>query len=63
MILEGVKALEPLLIMAKLSSVFAVVTTALMGSRLPGTTICSWAHPIRQTKKIKLIKPIFRINT
>jgi hypothetical protein len=58
----GINAIEPLLIVAKLSSVFAVATTALMGSRFPGTTTCSWAHPIKQTKNIILIKPILRIN-
>jgi hypothetical protein len=60
---EGIKAIEPLLRIAKLSSVFAVATTALIGSRFPGTTICSCAHPIRQTIDIMLIKPILRINT
>jgi hypothetical protein len=60
---KGIKAIEPLLRIAKLPSVFAVATTALIGSRFPGTTICSCAHPIRQTKDITLIKPILRINT
>jgi hypothetical protein len=41
MVWEGIKAIEPLLRIAKLSSGFAVATTALMGSRFPGTTICS----------------------